>query len=270
MDRILHTHRVDGIARILDADVQAVIMAPPEPPPWLSALAAAVENGEATIPRTQLTDYSRDLFAAWLDRNLPPLPVFDPVRDDMLVLVDLLAALTGASRFMIRLLTGAPNTECGFHVDTVPPGAPQWGLLRVYNGAGTHYVEPGNVLGPRDFYDYLGQRERLGRERASARETGDRPACEAAEAAIRRLDAQRPFLRDPSALRCTPAGAIVAFKHLDVAAHWSDRFEETPWIHCSPMAGPPRLLINITALDQGPRHRRPPDARVPQAPGPGA
>jgi hypothetical protein len=260
--RIIHCDDLGGLDAILQDDVQAVIASPP-PPPWLPALAAAVERGEIALPRTQLDHCTRDAFADWLLRNLPPRPVLEPLREDLLSLVDLLADLTGARRFIVRLLAAAPNTECGFHVDTVPPGAPSWGLLRVYNGPGTLYPDPGDVIGHADFHRYLSRRERFARERNDARAAADAAAEAAAEIAIRALDAEAAFLRDPQALHSTPPAAIVAFRHLDAGEHWSERPNRPGWIHCSPMQGPPRLLVNITAVDRGLRRLRSSGANTP-------
>ncbi|MDR7099356.1 hypothetical protein J2X04_001703 [Lysobacter niabensis] len=254
-----------GLDAILRDDVLAVIATPP-PPLWLPALAAAVEAGEISLPRTQLDDCTRAALADWLTRNLPPLPVLAPLHEELLSLVDLLAGLTGARRFMVRLLAAAPNTECGFHVDTVPPGAPSFGLVRVYNGPGTLYPDPSDVTGYADFYRYLSRRERLGRERSEARAAADIATAAAAEAEIRGLDAQALFLRNPQALRSTPPAAVVAFKHLDASEHWSERSSRSAWIHCSPMQGPPRLLVNITAVDRGLRRLRLPGASAPPPP----
>lgn len=250
--------------QIRDAHVQAVVYEPPEPAPWLAELAAAVRDGRFTVPRTILPDAGRAEIAAWLDRHLPTDALTrasgQALLTDLLGLVDRVAALTGASRFSFRVLTGTPSRHCGFHVDTVPPDAPRFGLLRVYNGAGTHYAPPGALTSVADFYRYLSQRERLIRELGEA---GDAAleARDALEGELAALDSRLDFLRTGARLATAPAGSIVAFKHLDVRLHWSEHDPALAWIHCSPMEGEPRFLVNITAARPADRQSRGASAR---------
>src|SRR5262249_23210627 len=132
---------------------------------WFSELAQGVETGQLHIPRAVLPRATSSEVSTWLERNLSDgvarPDIGSALGQDILGLMARLGAMTGAERFMLRIFTEAPSTECGFHVDTVPPAAPILGLLRVYNGAGTCYVDPRNVTSMKDFYRYLGKRERL-------------------------------------------------------------------------------------------------------------
>jgi len=250
---IIRTREERELERITRPDVQAVIYSPPALPAWFTALAAAVRNGSFRIPRTILSNASADELRNWLGAHLPTggldPEVHAALQQDIISLVDRLGVTTGAVRFMLRILTGTPNTECGFHVDTVPPRAPTWGLMRLYNGAGTAYVDPSNVISMDAVYRYLSRRERLARERVAARD--DPTASAHLERAIAQLDAERAFLKQPSDVHLAPAGSIVAFKHIDIRLHWSHHPTAMAWIHCSPMEGEPRLLVNVTAWAPG-------------------
>ncbi|TMQ04286.1 MAG: DUF1826 domain-containing protein [Deltaproteobacteria bacterium] len=258
---IVHARDEQELDRIIEPSVQAVIYQPPSLPAWLGAVAGAVERGALAVPRTTLASARRDELAAWLEHHVPVGAVADEVRaaliEDVLAMSDRLAIRTGGGRFLMRIFTGAPSTECGFHVDTVPPGAPVWGLLRVYNGAGTAYIEPDNLDSVAAFYRYLGRRERLARERREARAAGDGAAAARLESEIVALDARPAFLHRPQDIHVAPAGAIVAFKHLDIRLHWSSHGRAAAWIHCSPMAGAPRLVVNLTVPQAVPRSARP-------------
>ena len=247
---IIQTRDERDLDRILCANVQAVIYHPPTLPGWLLDLAATVQSGSFQVPRTILTNVRRDDIANWLDANLPAQELTPAVRgalmEDVAAMSDRLGRLSNVTRFALRIFTGAPNTECGFHVDTVAPGAPAFGLLRVYNGAGTQYVDPANVTSMRDFYRYLSRRERLKRELDFASRDSDQHSRNSIEGEIRRLDQDFDFLRRPGETRVAPAGSIVAFRHLDLSLHWSDHPKGLAWIHCSPMEGEPRLVVNIT------------------------
>jgi hypothetical protein len=52
------------------------------------------------------------------------------------------------------------------------------------------------------------------------------------------------------------AGAVVAFKHVDVGLHWTPHAKAKAWIHCSPMCGAARLVVNVTCPDPIGRPRR--------------
>jgi hypothetical protein len=248
---ILRTQDERELDQISNPSVQAVIFSPPSLPAWFEELAVAVQTGAFQVPRNVLANASRDDIAAWLDDNLP-VGVLTPearaaLTADILALVDRVGALGDTTRFMLRIFTGVPNTECGFHLDTVPPGRHPCGLLRVYSGAGTAYVEPSNVSSMAKFYCYLSRRERLTRDRATAHSDGDTDACMSLEREIERLDTELNFLLRPDEIHTAPAGTIVGFKHLDVRLHWSDHDKSLAWIHCSPMNGEARLVVNVTA-----------------------
>ena len=169
---ILQTQDERDLYEITNPNVQAVIYDPPSLPEWLEELAVAVRTGCFQVPRTVVPNASRKQIENWLEDKLPgaiKCGLRSAVRADILALVDRVGMISGSARFMLRILTAVPNTECGFHLDTVSPGANPWGLLRVYNGAGTEYVEPSNVTSMTDFYGYLSRRERLTRERGLAR-----------------------------------------------------------------------------------------------------
>ncbi len=232
------------------AHVQAVIYEPSELPKWFEELANAVECGAFRFQRTILNDVGYNQIEAWLEASLPKnavaAEVCDALQRDILSLVELVCRSTGASRFIFRAVTASPNHHCGFHVDTVPPGAVPWGLLRVYNGAGTDYIEPSNVKTTQDFYRYLSRRERLVRDWCNAKKNEDMIACDSLMARIAALDKERAFLKRPGDVFTVPSGCIVAFKHLDIRLHWSNHTNELAWLHCSPMQGAPRFLVNIS------------------------
>jgi hypothetical protein len=248
---VLCTHDDRELEAIANPAVQAVIYIPPALPAWFADIASAVQGGTFRIPRTVLQNASRNAIDDWLEQNLPKSIVTTEARaslkDDILANVDRMEALSHSSRFMLRIFIDAPTTECGFHVDSVPPGAPTYGFLRVYNGAGTEYVDPANVTSIADFHRYLSRRERLVRESKVARNDGREADYERLQQAIAVLDCERAFLVRREEIGIAPAGSIVAFKHVDIRYHWSDHSNALAWIHCSPMVGEPRLVVNITA-----------------------
>jgi Protein of unknown function (DUF1826) len=251
---ILHTEDERDLQQIVQPHVQAVIFAPKPSPDWLDELTASVTSRSFEVPRTVLPDVTRPEIDEWLQLNIRHQGVSPALRlalkQHILSLVDRLAEINGATHFMLRILTDIPNHHCGFHVDTVPPGAPVYGLLLVYNGAGTDYVHPDNVTSMRRFYRYLSRRERLAREMVRAHEEGNEAASEQLLAEITELDEHPDFLLRPQEVFTVPAGSIVAFKHIDVTLHWSDHAKTKAWIHRSPMEGEARLLVNITARAQ--------------------
>lgn len=259
---ILVTDEEQGLHQIIDPMVQAVIYIQRNLPPWFEELAEAVRKGDFHVPRTVIPRAMRGEIEAWLENNLPTSPdtstdLRELVKTDILALVDRAGKISGATRFMLRILTAVPNTECGFHVDTVPPGANPWGLLRVYVGAGTEFVDPANVTSMTDFYRYLSRRERLTRERRVANNDGDKNACERLQREIEQLDSERAFLHRPNDIQVAPAGSIAVFKHLDVSLHWSNHAKSMAWIHSSPMAGDTRFLVNLSPDEPSPfRFRR--------------
>jgi hypothetical protein len=257
---ILHTQDDQDLYKIANPRIQAVIYRSPSLPTWFEELAAAVRAGQFQVARTVIPKANRNEIEDWLEKNLPT-PASAPhlhnaVKADILALVDHVGVISGASRFMLRILTAAPTTDCGFHLDTVPPGANPWGLLRVYTGAGTDYVDPSNVTSTPDFYHYLSLRERLSRERALAHSNRDIEAWERLEREIEELDTKREFLHRSDEIHTAPAGSIVEFKHLDISLHWSNHAKSLAWIHCSPMAGEARFLVNISPDEPSPPHLR--------------
>ncbi len=258
--RILRTHEESDLDQITSPDVQAVVYTPSALPDWFNDVAAAVEQEFLQIPRTILPAADQREIDVWLENHLSS-DVLAPagrkaLKQDILGLTERLASVTGTSRFHFRIFTGRPTNTCGFHVDTVGPGAVNCGLLRVYNGAGTEYVDPDDVINMRDFYRYLSRRERLERERGEARACGDAEQCTKLDAEIQALDQERAFMTPASIVQVAPSRSIVAFKHLDVRLHWSDHSKALAWIHCSPMSGQPRLVVNVTGAPPGLRTAR--------------
>jgi hypothetical protein len=256
---IVLTDEEQDLYEIESPMVQAVIYIPRSLPHWFEELAEAVRKGEFQVPRTVIPRASRGQIENWLENNLP-IPSHTStdlrglVKTDILTLVDHVGMISGAKQFMLRILTATPNTECGFHVDTVPPGANPWGLLRVYAGAGTEFVDPANVTSMADFYRYVSRRERLTRERRSADDDGDKNDGEQLQREMEQLDSERAFLRRPNDIQVAPAGSITVFKHLDVSLHWSNHAKSMAWIHSSPMAGDTRFLVNLSP-DEPPHFR---------------
>lgn len=134
-------------------------------------------------------------------------------------------------------------------------------MLRVYNGAGTQFVAAGDLIGAEEFYHYLGHRERLARERREARAAGDVRSLERTEQAIADLDRDRAFMRAGAATQVAPAGSIVAFKHVDIGVLWSS-LPRNAWVHCSPMDGEPRLVVNLAVAGHTPRSARRAEDRI--------
>lgn len=252
--RVLYTDVEGELARIVEPGVQAVIWLPTEQPDWLGEVAAAVEEGQLDVPRTVLDDVTQEDVERWLATRLQNDALTPGTRQalvaDVISLVRRMGALTGCDHFMVRVLTATPNRHCGYHVDTVMPGGAPWGLVRVYNGKGTSYIDSDAVSSMRDFYSYLGRRERL------VRDALDQPD---AAAALDAMDADLPFLTVASAdaTKIVPAGSVVAFRHLDIGRLWSDHAPSLAWIHCSPMAGTPRLVVNVTARGRSGRRLAP-------------
>jgi Protein of unknown function (DUF1826) len=241
------------LARVREPSVQAAIFAPSQRPPWETDVAAAVESGRYVIERCTFSVERCEALVQALEQRLAdqglPYATRLALIDDLASLGERLAAIAGCRGVMVRLLTEAPTEHCGFHVDTVTPGVPGYGVLKVYNGDGTLYVDPPEVAGMRRFYDYLGRRERLVRDWQRAADAGRVREADEQHAALRALDAALPFIRRPSSVQEVPPGATVAFRSLDIGEHWSDHAPDRAWIHCSPMTGATRLVANFTPLD---------------------
>lgn len=254
---VLRTSDAQDLERVRLPHVVAVVCAPAMYPAWLEEVAAAVASGAFQVQRTILDGAGLDQIGDWLETQLPLGVLAPKVRSallgDVLSLVERQSTLAQASRFVFRVLTSQPSRHCGFHVDTVLPGALPWGLLRVYNGAGTDYVRPDNVISMRVFYSFLSRRERLVRTLSLTQAAGDVETNQRVLGEIVQLDEERAFLKDPDELFTVPAGSTVAFKHLDVRLHWSNHAPALAWLHCSPMVGEPRLVISVTARNSAAR-----------------
>lgn len=254
---MLFTHEESDLRRVCAPDITAVVLDPQSLPEWFVPLGAAVQSRSLQVVRTVLEDASRDQIRMWLDAEieistLGITDLKDAVIADLLHLVDLAALVTGGDRFIFRIFTEAPTRHCGYHVDTVPAGAPPWGILRVYNGAPTTYVDPGSVGSMAEFYRYFNRRERLVREMSGGNN------AEAALQELCDLDERSPFVRDVGDVHVVPRSAVVAFTHLDLQEMFADSVRQAPWIHCSPMTGGVRLVANVTSR-RG--NRRPPQVR---------
>jgi len=210
--------------------------------PWLDELGAAVEAGSFHIPRAELDGMSLEKTTQWLEKNLPSDPVSSQTRDallsDILSHCHLLEWVTGARALRMRIFTGKPDRRCGFHVDTVRPGASVWGMLRVYNGAVTRWLEPHHIRSMADFYIWLHRRDRVVRELAKDSEARDKRVSE--------MDSAPSFLIPDASIQQVPADVTVVFRHLDASAHWDARGRGAAWMHCSPMAGRRRLVLNLS------------------------
>ena len=247
---ILHASEQRELDLIQLPHVQAVIYTPHTLPGWITELGVAVRSGTFQIDRTILSCVTREMIEAWLEAsisaNLPSHAVRSAFQEDVLNLVERCAALTGASHFYFRAMTDVPNRHCGYHVDTVPRRLPPWGLLRVYCGPGTEYVEPQNVISIAEFYRYLSKRNRYIRHLHEAPQEDDVEHAQIL-AALADLDEIPSFLHQPYERYVVPTGSIVALTHINVELHWSDHARELAWIHRSPMEGERRLLVSVTA-----------------------
>lgn len=250
---IVVTDDASLLAQVSRPNVLAVIFEPSQRAAWELELAAAVEGGVFLIERCTVMAERSESLAHLLEQRLPHKGVSFETRlalvDDLAALADELALIAGCRGLMLRLFTEAPTAHCGFHVDTVAPGLPPFGLLKVYNGEGTRYVDPSDISAVPDFYGYLGRRERLERELSQALAAGRAADAEQAQLAVRALDDALPFLRPAARVHEVRAGATVAFRHLDIREHWADHGVHRAWTHCSPMVGATRLVANLTPLD---------------------
>jgi hypothetical protein len=248
---ILHTSDQRELELIQLPHVQAVIYTPHSLPAWITEVGAAVRSGIFQIHRTILSRVTREMIEAWLEStisaNFFTHTVRSALQEDVLNLVDRCGALTGASHFYFRAMTDIPNRHCGYHVDTVPQRVPPWGLLRVYCGAGTEYVEPQNVISMAEFYCYLSKRNRYIRRLYEAQQCEEGVGHAQILAALTDLDEIPWFLRQPYERHVVPAGSVVALTHINIQFHWSDHAKELAWIHRSPMEGERRLLVSIAA-----------------------
>ncbi|MFF0753108.1 DUF1826 domain-containing protein [Streptomyces sp. NPDC004267] len=269
---VLRGDTTRDIARLTDPGVTAVVLRPGQRPGWLDELAALVVERRLVVARTTLAAVSREEFADWARTALAGTDgaVARPLLEDMTGTVERVMAATRVRRVMVRVFTEAPTRRCGFHVDTVPPQAPTTGAVRVYNGPTTEYVACDDVVSMKAFYAYLSRRERVAREAGAGacgacaeapdgtEATGAETAGAEALGPLVAMDEAPSFLRPHAPVHRVPPDATVYFRHVDVRRHWSPHPVTDAWIHRSPMAGPPRLVLNVS-----------PAQRAPARPGPG-
>jgi hypothetical protein len=255
-DRIISTPRADDLSFILLPDVQAVI-ASLKPEAWIEELSTAVSNGSFVVKRSILDGVSISGIALFLSEVLNASSLAPSVRtalyDDVLGLATTCADLTGATRFRFRFFTDIPNTRCSYHVDVVPSGSPTTALIRVYCGARTEYIEPSNVVSWEDFYAWEFRRKQQVQAVAEARARQDAAAEERAKSRLARLDAKPHFLIQPENVFTVPPHTLVACKFVD-GKHLLDRTHVQArsargWIHRSPMAGVPRCVATVNAIN---------------------
>ena len=255
-DRILSTARADDLSFILLPDVLAVI-ASLKPEAWIEELSTAVSDGSFVVNRSILDGVSISEIARFLSEvsnaSSLPLSVRTALRDDVLGLATTCADLTSATRFRFRFFTDIPNTRCSYHVDVVASGSPTTALIRVYCGARTEYVEPSNVVSWEDFYAWEFLRKQQFQAVAEARARQDAAAEERAKSRLARLDAKPYFLIQAENVCTVPSHALVACKFVD-GKHLLDRTHVQArsargWIHRSPMAGVPRCVATVNAIN---------------------
>lgn len=260
MPSVLVAASADELANVARPGVEAVIHLPNHRAPWEADVAAAVESSSFVVERCTLEFARPETLVHELAQRLPERGLGWETRlaliDDLAGMAERLATIASCSGIMLRLFTEVPTRHCGFHVDTAPPDCPPYGLLKVYNGSGTTYVEAADVSSVRGFYQYLGQRERWSREYGQALGAGDEVDAGRVRSELEALDRAPPFMQPGSSLHEVPAGAQVAFRLLDVRDHGSDHPRDRAWIHCSPMEGQARLVANFTPLDGLPARRR--------------
>jgi hypothetical protein len=251
--QIVLTDDGSAVMKMRSPGVLAVVVEPTARAAWEEELAGAVERGAFVIDRCTLTVDRSEELPYVLEQRLSHTGLSFETRlaliDDLANLADSLTRLSGCRGILLRLFTEAPSQYCGFHLDTVMPGCPPIGLLKVYNGQGTGYVNPPDVKSMSDFYDYVRLRERLGRELKTAITDENAYEAERLKRVIHALDQSLPFLKRGATVHEVRAGSTVAFRHLDIRDHWTEHDVDRAWIHCSPMAGVIRLVVNLTPLD---------------------
>jgi len=250
-ERVLIATHADDLDQIRDDGVQAVLFVPHDLPEWIDELAAAMDAGTFEVPRTILHGCSPSEIESCIDRLLAR-SVLSPgaaagLKMDILGMVETCRRLTAATRYRFRCLTDTPNCDCGFHVDTVAAHVPTTGLLRVYCGPATEYVDPPGVTSWMDFYRYVFDRHQL----RHTIETSEGEACELARARRDKLDNFPPFIEDTGCLKVVPDGSVVSFRLVDSRFLWSaylDTRRARGWIHRSPMRGARRFMVSINAV----------------------
>jgi hypothetical protein len=242
-----------ALMKLRSPGVLAVVVESAARPAWQEELVVAVERGAFVIDRCTLTLDRSEALPYVLEQRLPHSGLSFETRlaliDDLANLADSLTLVSGCRGILLRIFTESPSQYCGFHVDTVMPGCPPFGLLKVYNGQGTRYVNPADVKSMRDFYAYAGRRERLRRELKTAIAADDAHESERLQRVIYALDHSLPFLKQGASVQELRAGSTVGFRHLDIRDHWAEHGPDRAWIHCSPIAGAIRLVVNLTPLD---------------------
>jgi hypothetical protein len=250
-ERVVSATCSGDLEQLREAGVQAVLLPLSLPPAWMVELACLSAEDAFNVPRTilhgvTLTEIEASVNGRLAASGLPP-GVTGPLRADMLSLVETCRRLTGCDRFRFRFLTDTPNCDCNFHVDTVPPRVPTAGVLRVYFGAGTEYLDPAGLTSWMDFYRYVFDRHRLTRRA----ESGDAEARHAATAARDQIDRCMPFISDLAAVKAVPAGTLVAMKLVDGRFLWAEHLHARKargWIHRSPMQGARRFMVSVNAV----------------------
>jgi hypothetical protein len=248
---VLHVQNLLQAPAVLSQGVTAVIVRGGEPPEWLRTIDDLVTGGVLHIPRTILTSVTPAEVLRWLRVQLVALP--RPLAGHLLDDVDkILAAVTGLgiSRLLVRVFTEKPTCRCGFHVDTVGPRAPAVGAVKVYNGVGTEYVSPADVVSMAAFYDYLANREWISKLAEAARKGNDLLGIERFEGQLNALDDNPAFLRTGAPIMRTQPGDTVVFRHVRWPRLWTEHPSDEAWIHRSPMAGDQRLVINVSPSTQ--------------------
>jgi hypothetical protein len=248
---VLYVQNLAQVPSVLSQGVTAVIVRGGEPSEWLRTIDDLVTGGVLHIPRTILTSVTATEALRWLHVQLVALPC--PLAGHLLDDVDkILAAVTGlgVTRLLVRIFTEKPTCRCGFHVDTVDPRVPAVGAVKVYNGVGTEYVMPADVVSMADFYDHLADRERISDLAEAARRRDDRLGIKWFESQLKALDENPAFLRPDAPIMRTQPGDTVVFRHVRWPELWTDHPPNEAWIHRSPMAGRQRLVINVSPSTQ--------------------
>jgi hypothetical protein len=234
---LVRTTNPGQVPELLAQGATAVVLERDREPIWLTELGGLVEDGIVNIRRTVLNGVGSDDVTRWLRGQLTGVPdrVAGPLLDDVNAMTTRILRL-GAAALQVRAFTETPTRRCGYHVDTVPPDAAVIGAVCGYNGAGTEYVDPLDVIGMRRFFDYLATRERLARQEGSP----------SVDQQLRSLDDEPAFLRAGAPVHHTRPGDQVYFCHVDISRMWTDLPAERAWVHRSPMSGTRRFVVNVS------------------------
>ncbi|WP_347331863.1 hypothetical protein [Marinimicrobium locisalis] len=209
-------------------------------------LTQAIESERFIIPRYDVFDVELPTLANWLEFNLPSSPISKETRDallsDILYVAQQVDTINPTKWFRLRIFTERPTTRCGFHVDTVPPGAPTWGAIKVYNGTGTLWVSPKDVRSMDLFYRHLQRHEN--HRRLQLPDQGHSPCENLTE-----------FCLPYATINHVEPGTTAFFKHINADRHGSDHPTDQAWIHSSPSDGPSRLVVNLSPGANPARYR---------------